>query len=624
MSEELKIIIAAETKKLRDELDKAQKEVEKLKKSGKQNFSEFNDEFQKAGNVAKKACAVMATALAGAITAILALGASTEEYRVNMAKLEASWKAAGATGEEAKNVYNDLYKVMGESDVAVEAANHIGQLNLTSAENDRLMRGLTGVYATFGDSLPLEGLAEAINHTAQLGEVQGPLADALEWSGITVEDFNAQLAECNSIEERAKLINDTLNASYGESADIYNEATAEIQANREAQAQLQESLAKVGEAVQPINTALTQLGADILAQLEPYITNFAENYLPQITEALSNVGTKIGEVITWVADNWDWISTVATVIAGICVALSVFSTVMGVVNAVMMASPITWIVLAIVAAIALLVAIIVVVIKHWDEIKEATKKCWDAICNAVQTAIDWVINFFNNLINFVKENWQGLLLLIVNPFAGAFKLAYDNCESFRTAVDNFVAKVKDAIGRAFDWIKEKIISPISEAFSTVKETFSNIVSTIGEKLDNAKTKVSEAIEKIKSFFNFTWELPKLKMPRITVSGKFSLNPIDYPKFSISWNKLGGVFDKPTLFSYGGLGNLQGIGEDGAEAVVPLEKNTMWLDRLATMLNEKQGTTPIVLQVDGRTFAEISVNSINQLTKQRGSLALNIV
>ena len=100
-------------------------------------------------------------------------------------------------------------------------------------------------------------------------------------------------------------------------------------------------------------------------------------------------------------------------------------------------------------------------------------------------------------------------------------------------------------------------------------------------------------------------------------------PPKVPKFSISWHEFGGVFDAPALFGFGG--GLHGLGENGAEAIVPLEKNTKWLDRLATMLNEKQGgSRPIILQVDGKTFAQVSVDSINALTRQTGSLPLKLV
>ena len=623
MSEELKIIIAAETKKLRSELEKAQKEVQKLSKTGKEKFNQFNEEFQKVGGVAKKACAAMATAITGAVTAILALGASTAEYRTAQAKLNTAFETAGGSAAAATQTYNDLYRVLGDGDVAVEAAGHLAKLTTNEKELSEWTTICQGVYATFGDSLPIEGLTEAANETAKVGTVTGSLADALNWAGISEDAFNESLAACNTEAEREKLIRETLNGLYDDAAANYETNAAAVLAQNEANAKLEASMAKVGEAVAPINTALTELGAEVLAQLEPYITQFAQDYLPQIVEALSGVGDTVGKVVTFIADNWELISTIAIVITGICVALSVFSTVMGIVNAVMMASPVTWIVLAIVAAIAALVAIIVVVIKYWDEIKAATQKCWEAIKNAVQTAIDWVVGFFNKLIEFVKSNWQGLLLLIVNPFAGAFKLAYDNCDGFRAKVDAFVAKIKDMIAQGFNFVKEKIINPIREAFNTVSEVFGNIVNAIKTKLETAKNTVKSIIDAIKGFFKFEWSLPKLKMPSISITGKFSLNPIQVPKFSISWNEFGGVFDSPTLFNYGG--SLQGIGENGAEAVVPLENNLGWLDRLCDMMTERlRITAPIVMNVDGVTFAQVACNSINQLTRQRGSIPLNLV
>jgi hypothetical protein len=633
-AESLQIIISAETAKLRSELEKAQKEVEKFKKTGKEKFGEFNDEFQKVGDGAKKACGVMATALVGAATAVLALGASTQEYRTAQARLTASFQEAGGSAEQAKQTYNDLYRVLGDTDTAVEAAQQLG--NITT-EQDKLAEYTTicqGVYAKWGTAIDSAGLAEGINHTIALGEVQGTLADTLEFAGVSVDDFNEKLAACNTESEREKLVRETLSGMYGEAAANYEETAASVLAQNEANAKLEESLAKVGEAVAPINTALTNLGAEILAQLEPYITEFAENYLPQITEALSGVGDAIGKVITWIADNWDWISTLAVIIAGIAAALAVFSTVMGIVNAVMAASPVTWIVLAIVAAIAALVAIIVLVIKHWDEIKATTLKVWDAIKAAIQSAVEAVVNWFNNLkekistiITNIKEKVSNIFSkikeVIVNYITMAKDIVLSIFDGIKNGIQNKIETAKTIITNIIAAIKGIFTGDFGAAKTAVLNIFDAIKDGIKNKITNARDTVKGIIDAIKGFFNFTWELPKLKMPHFTVSGKFSLNPLQVPSFNISWYKLGGVFDSPTLFSYGN-GALGGLGEDGAEAIVPLERNLRWLDRLATMLNEKQGNTPIVLQVDGRTFAEISVNSINQLTKQRGSLALNLV
>lgn len=575
MTEELKIIIAAETAKLRQEVDKATTKIKEFVAKNKEKFSEFNDEFQKVGTAAKNGLKVMAGAIAGAATAILALGASTAEYRNEQAKLITAFESAGGSATEAKNTYNDLFRVLGDSGQATEAAAHLAKLTTNQKDLSQWTTIAQGVYATFGSSLPIESLTEAANETAKTGALTGSLADALNWAGISEDAFTESLAACATEQEREKLIRETLNGLYGDAAAKYEENNAAVLAQNEANQKMSDSLAKVGEAVAPINTALTTLGAEVLAQLEPYITEFADKYLPQITEALSGVGDAVGKVITWIADNWDLVSTLAIIIGAISAALAVFSTVMGIVNAVMIASPVTWVVLGIVAAIAAVIAIIILVIKYWDEIKAVTLKVWEAIKSAIQTAIN---------------------------------------------------KIKEVVSTAFNVIKDRIINPIKSAFNSVKQTFSNIFNTIKEKLNLAKDFVKSIIDKIKGFFNFEVSLPDIKLPH------FSITPTGWkigdllkgvkPKLDIQWYAQGGVFDKPTLFNYGGLG---GLGENGAEAVVPLEKNTKWLDRLATMLSEKQGSSaPIVLQVDGKTFAQISVDSINALTRQRGSLPLKLV
>lgn len=662
MNEEIKVVISVEIGDLKKNIKDAKDKVKGFSEEGKQKFSEFNDAFQKVGNVSKGVLAAMGGAIVGAKAALLALAGSTQEYRNQQAQLITAFETAGGSAETAKETYNDLFRVLGDSGKATEASQHLGKLTTEEKALAEWTEICQGVYATFGDSLAIEGLAEAVNHTAKLGEVQGTLADALEWSGTNIDAFNEQLATCNTEAEREKLIREALNGMYSEAAANYEVNNAAILAQNEAQAQLNEAMAALGEVAQPIMTMLTQLGAEILTQLTPYIQEFAEKYLPDIKEALSGVGEAVGKVITWIADNWELVSTLAAIIAGIAAALTVFSTVMGIVNAVMAASPVTWIVLGIVAAIAALVAIIVVVIKHWDEIKEATKKCWDAIVDAVKIAIDWVVDFFNKMIDWVKQNWQGLLLLLVNPFAGAFKLLYDNCDGFREFIDKFVEKVKELVQKGFELAKQYIIEPIKNAIQSVKDKFEEMKNAISEKIENIKSKVTDvftsiktnisnkiteakntvtsifdsikskitstiegardkvksAIDKIKGFFNFKWELPKLKLPHFKISGKFSLDPPSIPKFSVDWYARGGVFDSPTLFGYGN-GRVGGLGEAGAEAIVPLEKNTQWLDRIAERL--AGSGQPIVLKVGEKVFGEIACSSINSLTRQTGTLPL---
>lgn len=292
-------------------------------------------------------------------------------------------------------------------------------------------------------------------------------------------------------------------------------------------------------------------------------------------------------------------------------ATSAFGAVMAFVT-----SPIT----LVVAAIAAVIAIIVLCVQHWEEIREVVRDVVDKIAGwmedmkeAVGKAIDKVIGFFQKVVDFIQNNWQGLLLLIVNPFAGAFKLAYDNCEGFRTKVNTFVENVKNGLKNGFE-----------AARSAVVNIFEKIKSGMTEKINAAATAVKNVIDKIKGFFNFKFNLPHIPKPSFSISPSgWKIGDLlkgSIPKLSIAWHAQGGVFDKPTIMPYGG--SLHGLGENGAEAIVPLEKNTQWLDRMAEMIVEKtHGSQPVVIEVDGKVFGKTAISTINQNTKQTGKLAL---
>lgn len=537
MTEELKIIISAELKDLKNNLKEGKNSIKDFVENNKDKIKEFNDEFQKVGDFAKEGLKKAGTAIAGATTALVAMSVATKEYRENQAKLNTAFENAGATANVAKNVYEGLYRVLGDDDVAVEAANHLAKLTTNQSDLSEWTTICQGVFATFGDSLPIEGLTEAANETSKVGVLTGQLADALNWAGVNEDEFQAKLDACNTEAEREALIRSTLTGLYGEAATLYEQNASGVIEQNEAQIKLNENMAKIGELMIPINKLLSDFGVQMLEVLGPVLEKFISEHGPQIEETLKKVAEAIGKVMTWVIDNWDLVSTIAVIILGVATALTVFSTVMGIVNAVMWASPVTLIVAGIVAGLTLLVTAVVLVIKHWDKIKKATSDAFDSIKNKVDTVID---------------------------------------------------KVKS-------------------------------------KFDNFLTKIQGIVNTIKGLFNFTFTLPKLKVPSFGITPKgWSVGDLlkgSIPKLSVNWNALGGVFDKPTIMPYGN--SLQGLGEAGAEAIVPLERNTEWLDKIADKLAAKQASTPIVLNVDGKTFAQASINSINQLTKQTGSLGLKL-
>jgi len=178
----------------------------------------------KLGNGIKTAAkwgAGLATAAVGAAAAVggalVSIAESTREYRNEMGKLETAYESAGFTAEDATNTYQELNAVLGDTGQAVEASNHLAMLCDTQEDLSTWTNICTGVYAKFGASLPIEGLTEAANETAKTGALTGGLADALNWAGVSEEDFQAQLDACTTEQERQALITETLNGLYSES-----------------------------------------------------------------------------------------------------------------------------------------------------------------------------------------------------------------------------------------------------------------------------------------------------------------------------------------------------------------------------------------------------------------------
>ena len=587
MNEELKVIISAEIGNLKKNINEAKKEISGFKDQVAKASKNVDADFKKLSEGIKKGGKVMVSSVAAVGAAFLALGPATEKYRQSQAQLASAFEASGGTADEAKKAYNDLYRVLGDNDAATETATHIAKLTTNEKEQAQWTTICKGVWATYGNSLPIESLTEAANESAKVGKVTGVLADALNWAGVSEDEFNEKLAACNTQQEREKLIRETLNGLYDDAAAKYEKNNAAILAQNEAQAKLNEAMAKLGEVAAPIITMLTTLGADVLTAITPYIQSFAENYLPKIQEVLGIVAEKLGEALKFLLEHKAILAVMAGIIVGIVAAIGLYNAVAAV-KAAMDAAQVTTLggliaaqlaqaaattaalapYIAIVAAIAAVIAIIVLCIKHWDEIKAVVIKVAHAIAEKVEEMKTKAVESFNNL----KEG-----------------------------IANRVEAIKSSVAEKFNAIKQKILTPIQ----------------------NAKDKVKEMIDKIRSFFNFKWSLPKLKMPHLKITGEFSISPPSVPKFSVDWYARGGVFDKPTLFTSGG--RLGGLGEAGAEAIVPLENNTEWLDKIADRLSAKfGGGRNIVLQVDGKTFGQISVDSINALTKQTGNLPLVIV
>lgn len=229
-----------------------------------------------AGGVAVGAIAAVGAACVGAVGAFLGLAESTRESRNEMAKLETAFQTAGLSAENAENTFTELYGIMGDEGAATEAAQQLAKFSKNEADLAANTRILTGVMAEYGTTIPTEGLAEGMAATAAMGEVQGVLADALEWQGVNLEKYNEKLATLSTEEERAAYIQSTLTDLYGASADAYRENNAEIIASQEAQAGLNNALNELGAIAEPIMTTLKTLATDLLSTITPFVSLIGE------------------------------------------------------------------------------------------------------------------------------------------------------------------------------------------------------------------------------------------------------------------------------------------------------------------------------------------------------------
>lgn len=229
-----------------------------------------------AGGIAAGAIAAVAAACVAAVAAFFGLAESTREARTNMAKLETAFQTAGLSAEQAASTYTDLYGILGDDGAATETAQTLAKISSDEEDLAANTRILTGVMAEWGEAIPLNSLSEGIASTAAMGEVQGALADALEWQGVNLEDYNAQLATLATEEERAAFIQQTLTDLYGESADAYRENNAAVIEAQEAQAGLNAALNELGAIAEPIMTTLKTMATDALSALTPFVGMMGE------------------------------------------------------------------------------------------------------------------------------------------------------------------------------------------------------------------------------------------------------------------------------------------------------------------------------------------------------------
>ena len=520
--------------------DKAEKSLKK----GDKAAEGFGSKLLSVGKTAGKFALGVAGAAAAAGTAVIALTENTREYRTEQGKLQAAFQTQNFTAEEARKTYEALNGVLGDSGQAVEAANHLAKLCDNEKELATWTDIATGVYATFGDSLPIEGLTEAANETAKTGALTGALADALNWAGVSEEDFQAKLDACTSEQERAALITQTMNGLYSEASDKYKELNADVIAANEAQDRLNNAMAKIGGAMEPFVTEGKELLANVLEKLTPVLDYLAEKGIPWVSNAISIA-------VDWFGKITDKVSDTGFTFGG----------------------TMTWIKEAFSVAMT-------VIQDYWTAYGQPV---WDFIKQAVMLVADYFQERMPQIQEFVKTCFtdiQSVWNKILKPAL--------------TAVGDFISNV---LAPAFKWVFQNVITPyVDGAFRQISLLWSGTLKPVLTGICDFISGVfsgnfSKAWEGVLEVFRGVWNglVTVVKTPINTAIGIInnfieSINGIEIPDWVPGLGGTG-VLNIPTipLLASGGVlergqvGLLEGT---GAEAVVPLERNQRWISAVA--------------------------------------------
>ena len=376
---------------------------------------------------------------------------------------------------------------------------------------DQAVGGVQDLFMVTKDLKQSENLFKAVNDSAMVfanGSTEAVnrfiygYKQALSAGKVSAQDFN-QMNE--AIPGLMSKVAEKMGVSYKElkeglsngsiSVDQFNDALKSLDTEGVGSMESLEKSAHtatggIQTSIENMKTAFARGIADMIKKIDEAFKPFGG--LSGVISSIGKIGEKafkkIGDILTvvvpkiikfgqWIVKNKDLILTLVSPILAIVAAMKAYKTIMTIAtvvqaayNAVMLANPVVLIIMAIIGAITLLVAGFMYLWKHCEGFRNFWIGLWNGIVSFVKGAIDIVVSIFNGIVGFVKKNWQGLLLLLINPFAGAFKLLYDNCGAFRKFINNFV----NAIKNFFSGLASKIGSAANSIVSFIKSIPSKI------------------------------------------------------------------------------------------------------------------------------------------------------
>lgn len=525
---------------------------------------------------------IIADMATGAVSSLTGLEESTRQYRNEQSKLAAISQATGQDIGALKGQYTDLFAITGDETMASTAVANLSAMGMSAKDTDRVLNIAKGTWAQYGDSIPLDGLAESINESSKLGAtLTGPVVDAINWANVSQKEWgkslegnkkaqkafnkavkdgastedamNEALAACTTEQERQELLVGALETGYSELSKAYDENNKSVDEANRADAAMMESQAALAEEVAPLFTAVKNLAAQGIG--------FLAKNLDVIAPIAIGAGAAFG--VLAVAMNF------GSIVAGLSKAI-------GVLNAVMALNP----VVLVVAAIALLIGIFVALWTRCEGFRNFWKGLWEKISSFAKSAINKakktiseLAEKFSEMKEKVSKNWRNLKTQAVNLW-----------NNIKTAISKPINAARNAVSSAINGIKSAF-NKVKAFKNTVSGVFNSIKSAISDKMNAARDVVRSAIDKIKSFFKITLKFSGIKLPHISVSWKKGgalakiaekLGLPGVPDFGVKWYAKGGIMTQPTIFGMAG-NTLLGGGEAGPEAILPISLLQSYID-----------------------------------------------
>lgn len=532
-----------------DQADKSLKKTDKTAEG-------FGTKLVGAGKAAGKFAVGVVGATAAAGAALVAVAENTREYRTEQGKLQTAFETSGFSADAARNTYEALNGVLGDSGQAVEAANHLAKLATTEEDLAEWTNICTGVYATFGDSLPIEGLTEAANETAKTGALTGSLADALNWAGVNEDTFQASLDACNTEQERQALITETLNGLYDEAANSYREVNGEVIAANEAHDKMNESMAGLGAAIEPLITQGKALIAEVLMQLIPYITQFAEVLLPVLLPLLSQLASGVLPLLSQLAQAllppiMDVVQLLLPILVDLLQRLL---------------PPVIQIVQTLLPP---LLQLLMPILDLLGPILDLLQPILDLVVSILAPLAQLISGLLTPLISIISKVISVALVPLRAQFSILSELLSNTVKAAIDLIMNRVNTIKGVFSGLIQFVKGVFTGNWKQAWEGVKKIFGSVFEGIK---NSFKIPINWIIDGINVFIK---GLNKLKIPDWVpgVGGK-GLSIATIPNL-----EKGGVLER------GQVGLLEG---NGAEAVVPLHQNQKWISAVARDMDSAVG------------------------------------